>query len=283
MRVLAPAKLNVYLRVLGKRPDGYHDVNTLMIPVTLYDELHVEPQRDEINVETRGLDISREDNLAYKAARRFIDTTGINTGVHVRIVKHIPAGAGLGGGSSDAAGVLLAMNRLFKAGLNEQDLASMAADIGADCPFFIMGRPFVMVGRGDIPAREVHIEDRIFLVIVPSFSLNTVEVYSSLDHFRPGVDNYIDASIKAMDSTRPVAPEDLLVNDLEEVVFSRHPEIRDIKQELLDAGALGAIMTGSGSAVFGVFKDYDHVENALKSMGKCEGNRYLCTTIFGGG
>ena len=283
MRVLAPAKLNVYLRVLGKRTDGYHDVNTLMIPVTLYDELHVEPQRDEINVETKGLDISREANLAYKAARRFIDTTGINAGVHVRIVKHIPAGAGLGGGSSDAAGVLLAMNRLFKAGLNEQDLASMAADIGADCPFFIMRRPFVMVGRGDIPAREVHIEDRIFLVIVPSFSLNTVEVYSSLDHFRPGVDNYIDASIKAMDSTRPVAPEDLLVNDLEEVVFSRHPEIRDIKQELLDAGALGAIMTGSGSAVFGVFRDYDHVENALKSMGKCEGNRYLCTTIFGGG
>ncbi len=283
MRVLTPAKLNVYLRVLGERPDGYHDVNTLMVPVTLYDELHIEPYRDEIIVETKGLEINEEENLAFKAAQRFINSTGVSSGVHIRVVKHIPHGAGLGGGSSDAAGVLLAMNQLFKTGLSEQDLLRMAAAIGSDCPFFVMKRPCIMVGRGDVPKKEVSVEDRVFLVIVPPFTVSTAEVYSSLKSFYAYGYDYTESHTVGTDGIGTVVPEDLLVNDLEEVVFRKHTELREVKQELLEAGALGALMSGSGSAVFGVFKDYDHVEDAMKSLRKREGSRYLCTTIFGGG
>ena len=275
MKIHAPAKINLSLRVLGKRQDGYHEVQTIMIPVTLFDEIFLEQKSKGVFLKAPGCNCSAEENLAYKAARLFLDKSGKKEGVSVTLVKHIPIGAGLGGGSSDAGSVLLAMNTMFDEPFKKSELMSMARKIGADCPFFLFPRPMLMGSRGDEVLHDVNVEGRAFLLVLPAFGISTAYVYSL---FRAPLTQGVDLLKIDGGGNKKIAPERLLVNDLESVAFQLHPELTRIKQELLDVGALGALMSGSGSTVFGVFRDKEHMCTAMDKMPTQEGYSYIPTT-----
>lgn len=277
MKILAPAKINISLKVLGKRPDGYHELLTLMAPVSLFDEIVIDRLEEGITVSAPGCNCVDEKNLAYRAAALFLKETGVHGGVSIRITKQIPVGAGLGGGSSDASAVLMAMNDLFQSGLSVKNLMDMAGKIGSDCPFFILGEPFLMGGRGEIPIGKVFLEKRFYLIVVPPLEISTPLVYSYLKC--PLTIGHKPFTISDIIAEKGNAPEQLLENDLEIPAFGICPEIKCIKAELFDAGALGVLMSGSGSSVFGVFKDEEHVCNAMSRIRRHEGYRYIPTTI----
>lgn len=288
MKLLAPAKLNLTLEVLGKRSDGYHELRSVMVPISLADEITLEPRENGITLETDGCNCDVEHNLAYRAARLFFDETGISGGVHIHMEKHIPVGAGLGGGSSDASTVLLGLNDLFGAGLDEKTLMELASRLGADCPFFILRRPLLMGGRGDEVLGEVSLGGCAFLLVIPPFGMSTPEVYAGLkmsltpeqDAFKIGFTK--STSDFNIDWNDAMATERWLKNDLEVAAMHMRPELKRIKQELCDAGALGTLMSGSGSTVFGVFKDPDHVCCAMRLVPRHEGYDYIPTTRLTG-
>ena len=280
MKVYAPAKLNIYLEVLYKRPDGYHELRTLMTPIALCDEIELEPLARGIELEESGSGCEVEENLAYRAARLFFETTANTRGVRIKLAKHIPTGAGLGGGSSDAAHVLMAMNALFHANLSLAVLSDMAGRLGADCPFFVHGRTAFMGERGDRVLADVQLEERSYLLVIPPIAVSTSQVYGNLkisltqarDH------STIDTIVE-----KRVAPEKILMNTLEAVAFKLHPELAAIKEDLLLSGALGALMSGSGSTVFGVYQDQEHLQRGMERLSRHEGYQYIPTTRMTGG
>jgi 4-diphosphocytidyl-2-C-methyl-D-erythritol kinase len=280
VRVLSPAKINLLLKVLGKRNDGYHELSTLMVPVSLFDALYLEQAEEGVELDAPGCGCPTSDNLVFKAADLFRHKTEIGKGIRIRIDKKIPFGAGLGGGSSNAAHTLVALNILFGTELKENQLSDMAQEIGADCPFFIHGRPAIMGGRGDILLADVLIEDRVYLLIIPPFGISTAKLFSE---YKMSLTNSKHV-FKIEDITKEsVAPERYLFNELEDSAFELHPELKTVKVDLIRAGALGALMSGSGSAVFGVFEDAGHLEHAMIKLRKREGYKYIPTTRTLGG
>lgn len=281
MKILAPAKINLFLKILGKREDGYHELLTLMAPVNLFDDINLTRKELGISLKAPGSGCGEKQNLAYKAAALFLEETGCRGGISIGIVKRIPVGAGLGGGSSDAASVLMGMNRLFQTGLSNHDLMAIAGKIGSDCPFFILGEPHLMGGRGEVPIRKVTIEQRFYLIVVPPLEISTALVYSHLKC--PLTHGHKPFTIYEISFEKGNAPEQLLVNDLESPAFGICPEIKTIKEELLDAGALGVLMSGSGSSVFGIFESEEHICIGMSRIRRHEGYRYIPTTSLTGG
>ncbi len=279
MKIQAPAKINIYLKVLGRRADGYHELRTIMVPLGLFDEISIEPAGQGIMLDAPGCNCASENNLVHKAARLFLASTGVRSGVSIRVRKQIPVGAGLGGGSSDAASVLAGLNDLFRTGLGPRDLMAMAGNLGADCPFFILGRPSLMGARGDEVLRDIRLEDREYLLVIPPIALSTAQVYAELKSPLTTVTDRLK-----IDSVGrfTIAPEQWLVNDLEAAAFGICPELKLVKAELLEAGALGALMTGSGSSVFGVFKDRDHLCNGISRLRRRDGYSYIPTARLTG-
>ncbi len=279
MKILAPAKINIYLEVVGKRPDGYHELRTIMVPLGFGDEIFIEASPSRITLDAPGCACPDEDNLAYRAARLFLDRTGIPKGVSIRVVKRIPVGAGLGGGSSDASSVLLGMNGLYGAGLGVQELAVLAGDLGADCPFFLYQKPMLMGSRGDAPISEVVLADRAYLIVIPPLHISTAAIFSKFtlpltrDEDRIKIEKTKDHCIE---------PEDWVRNDLESVACNIYPELTRIKEELISSGALKAGMSGSGSAVFGVYESQAHLCSALSRLARHEGYNYIPTTRLTG-
>jgi 4-diphosphocytidyl-2-C-methyl-D-erythritol kinase len=280
VRVLSPAKINLLLKILGKRNDGYHELLTLMVPVSLYDTLYISQEGDDIELDAHGCGCSTKDNLVFKAADLFRRKTGIKNGIRIIIEKEVPFGAGLGGGSSNAAHTLVALDRMFNTGIKENILSEMAGQIGADCPFFIHGKPAIMGGRGDSLLADVIIEERVYLVAIPPFGISTASIFSE---YKMSLTNTKDV-FKIEDVTKnSVAPEKYLLNELEVSAFALHPELKTVKEDLIRAGALGALMSGSGSTVFGVFEDARHLEHAMIKLKKREGYKYIPTTRTLGG
>lgn len=279
MKVLAPAKINIYLRVLGKRPDNYHELSTIMVPISLADEISLGKTSSGITLSAPGSGCPAEQNLAFRAAKLFFETTGISGGVSMEIVKNIPVGAGLGGGSSDASGVLYALNQLYAAGLGMDELASLAGKLGADCPFFIFRKAMLMGSRGDVPLEEVFLEDRGFLIVIPPVSISTSEVYSKYSAPLTLEDDRIKIYWQ---KNVYIAPELWVLNDLESVVLDIYPELTNIKKDLIGAGALNAGMSGSGSAFFGIFESDAQLNGALGRLNRREGYRYIPTTRLTG-
>ncbi len=248
-----PAKVNLYLRIVRRRKDGYHELVTLMQPVELFDELVLTLEGEGIRLQCQGMDLPQgEENIAWKAARLFQRKTGEPRGVEIRLYKRIPVGAGLGGGSSDAAGVLKGLNALLGNPVPEDTLHKWALSLGADVPFFISARPAVATGIGEILHRiEIHPE-LYYVVAFPGWSVSTRWVYGNLDL---GLTNRskqfrIPYLIKKAEDIIG-----LLHNDLETVTARRFPWVSGTKSRLIDHGALGALMSGSGPTVFGVFAD----------------------------
>lgn len=248
----APAKINLWLEVIRKREDGYHDLSSLMLPVRIHDDVDVEVgEGAEIHLECEPDDLPCDgSNLAYRAAERFLAASSQSADIRIRLRKRIPVGAGMGGGSSDAAAVLLALNELLPGKLSERELEAVALGLGADVPFFLEGRPALATGVGEHlePVSGVPAYPLVF--IKPGVEVSTALVYRNLRLTRG------ESRIKLrafMD--RPWDLKRVLENDLEAVTIGFHPEVGEIKQWLLDHGALGALMSGSGPTVFGVFDD----------------------------
>lgn len=265
-KFLSPAKVNLFLKVLSKRPDGYHEIFSLMQPVSLFDEVFIDIRNGEgIEVACSG-EFSvpgGRDNLAYRAAELFLEYTGIKKAIAIKIVKNIPSGAGLGGGSSNAATTLLALDSLLKTGLKEEELLELSAKIGSDVPFFILKGPAFASGRGE-RLKKAALRRLSYIIIKPDFPVSTAWAYSNLDLTKKPEDNNLTYSDEALSDMGRL--KKFLVNDLEAVTVKRHPEISAIKKKLIDAGAVGSLMSGSGSAVFGIFSGPDEAERAFQVL-----------------
>lgn len=255
------AKINLSIDVFGKREDGYHEVEMILQEVDLSDIIHIEKRKSNIEVSCSATYLPIDNrNIAYKAAQVFFKYTGITEGIGITIKKNIPVSAGLGGGSSNAAYVLIGLNKLYSTGLMIGQLEFLAAKLGSDVPFFIKGGTAVCRGRGEIV--EKIDTDTVFdiLIVKPDIAVSTKEIYDAfieeIVEKRPLTENLIEA----LQSNDSITVAKNLVNVLEEVTFRTYPEIREIKIKLLELGAINSLMSGSGSAIFGIFKNrYDAV------------------------
>jgi 4-diphosphocytidyl-2-C-methyl-D-erythritol kinase len=265
MDLRSPAKINLYLEVTGKRPDGYHTLISLLCFIGLFDSLHLVFGKNRISVACSYPNVPQDEtNLAFRAARLFLDSSRIREGVHIDIEKNIPIGAGLGGGSSNAATVLLGLNAHYGSPYSINALCQMGKRLGADVPFFIFGGPAVATGIGDKLEQFNNLISYHILLIYPSVTLSTAEVYRTLNLTLTKNKKINTNTIFKLDWRRH-APK-LLRNDLEAAASALCPEIQSAKQSLLGAGALGALMTGSGSGVFGLFKNMDQAKHANRQI-----------------
>src|SRR5215469_13297955 len=249
MQVLAPAKINLSLRVLGRRGDGFHEIETLIAPISLCDEIKIERRSGKQEIAFRCDDPSvpkGEGNLVMRAANVFLDQTKVASGISINLKKRIPHGAGLGGGSSDGASTLLALNELFETNLPREKLAKMAEMIGSDVPFFIFQSAAVCKGRGEVVSPTKLRERLPLLLVKPGFGVPTQWAYS----------RWRDSSEISGVSYRPKALDGLrFVNDLERPVFEKFLFLPQLKMWLLKQPEVGtALMSGSGSTVFAVIR-----------------------------
>lgn len=246
------AKINLGLFIKGRRPDGYHELETLLVPYPrLADTLWIEQKGTDCSLEVVGIELDGNpaDNLCVKAYHALREIAPGLPGVHIKLLKEIPAGAGLGGGSSDAAQVLRGLNQLYGLGLSTEELSPIAARLGADVPFFLHDAPMLATGTGTalrpFPLRIAG-EIRVFPQPIHS---STVAAYKSLDASTLSADRDLSVVLKQPLSEWPAK----LINDLEKPVFERYPQLARIKEQLYTEGAKYAAMSGSGSAMFGIF------------------------------
>jgi 4-diphosphocytidyl-2-C-methyl-D-erythritol kinase len=248
MQVLAPAKINLSLRVLRKRADGFHEIETLIAPISLCDKIEIAKQNRWIDFACDDPTIpGGDDNLVVRAAKLFFERTNIKSGVSIRLAKKIPHGAGLGGGSSDAAATLRGLDDLFKTKLAREELAKIAAEIGSDVPFFLFESPAVCKGRGEIVEPTKLKTKWSILLLKPSFGVPTAWAYSRWEESKeiPGV-SYAAQTLDGQ----------TLVNDLERTVFEKFVFLAQLKSWLLKQSEVSAaLMSGSGSTVFAVLTD----------------------------
>ena len=281
LRLKAPAKINLCLHVTGRRADGYHELVSLMCPLALYDSLPLTPATAGITVACSHPEVPADaSNLAARAARLFFETVPKKTaapltGLTIVIDKHIPVGAGLGGGSSDAAAVLKALNRIWEQPFSDSGLLEMGARIGADVPFFIQGGPALATGIGDRLEPFDRIAPWTALLVYPNAAVSTAWVYKNLN-LRLTKDEKELRKFHFEDRFFDVAEH--LVNDLEAVTAKAFPVINEIKRLLLAHGAAGAMMSGSGSTVFGLFETPERANSAYSAL--CNNQRSQNWTLY---
>jgi len=253
LKITARAKINLTLDVLGTLPDGYHEVRTVMQLLDLCDILEISSGISGITLssDSKKIPIGPE-NLVYRAAQLLLARTGLEKRAHINIIKRIPVAAGLGGGSSNAAAALWGLNRFWELGFTPEELMEMGAEIGADVPFFMTAGTALGSGRGDKLTPLPSPPPMGVLLVKPHFGVSTAQVYKLFDKLPGETKLRTDSMIQALEKRDANAIAAHLGNDLEPVTASLHPEIREIKRELVDAGALGAEMSGSGPTVFGL-------------------------------
>lgn len=272
VRVWAPAKVNLFLQILRRLPSGYHEIRSLMIPVTLADEIYLTVMNSrtgdvEIQCDDSSIPIDHE-NLAHKACY-VLRSAGFNIGslsIHIR--KKIPVGAGLGGGSSDAAAVMKGIDYLSRSGVSREELCSLGLKIGADVPFFFMEQACLVSGIGDA-LETVNMFHEMWLVIgFPGFAVSTKRVYDALDSELTNAKAQVNMPISLEGEVRQEGGNWFLINDLEAPVFLWYPFLKEFCKELKALGALEAKMTGSGSSIFGVFKERAVADAAMSTIQK---------------
>ena len=276
----ALAKINLGLDVLGRRENGYHDVRMIMQSIFLYDEVRIEKKEAagiEVETNLKFLPVG-EDNIAYKAAKLLIDEFGIGEGVRITLRKHIPVAAGLAGGSSNAAAVLFGMNRIFRLGLSQKDLMERGVKLGADVPYCIMRGTVLAEGIGEELKRLPAMPKCTVLIAKPPISVSTKTVYEALDSKEITEHPDIDGIIKGLELGNLKMIADSMGNVLEKVTVPMHPEIEEIKQEMKEAGALGAMMSGSGPTVFGLFESRVAARAAQRNIREKELTRQVYVT-----
>jgi len=252
------AKVNLGLRIVGKRSDGYHDVETILQTIDLSDEIEIDETSAGIEVvcDTPGVPEGHE-NLAFAAAKMTLEAADSTRGVRIKIDKKIPSGGGLGGASSNAAATIKGLNRLFDLGLDEKKMCGIARILGSDVPFFIRGGTALATGRGD-RLQRMDVKKQLNLVVVfPGFPISTGWAYQKANSglTRPDFDIKILASALERGDLSTLCKR--LYNSFEEVVFGHYPDLFDMKKMMLQLGALGALLSGSGSCVFCVVEGRD--------------------------
>ncbi len=257
IKLKALGKINLGLDVLGRRPNGYHDVRMVMQTVYLYDQILLEKtDKEGISLETNLFYLPvNENNLAYRAAKMLIDEFAIKEGVHISLEKHIPVAAGMAGGSSNAAAVLYGMNRLFQLGLTDQELMDRGVQLGADVPYCIMRGTVLAEGIGEkltpLPAMpKCHV-----LLAKPPISVSTQKVYEKLDAQEVTKHPDIDGILLGLQTGDLKKITSSMGNVLENVTITEYPQIESIKDVMKEEGALNAMMSGSGPTVFGIYDD----------------------------
>ena len=268
-----PAKINLGLHIHKKREDGFHELETLFQMVAWFDEMEMEgaPEKVELFCDAPGIP-NDESNLVIKAARLLQNNfPGKCDGVKIKLQKNIPSGAGLGGGSGNAAGALLALNILWNLKIPRDDLISMASELGSDVPFFLMSPCAIGTGKGEILQPVENPISFYILMIYPGFPISTPWVYGNLKLKLTKSENNISILKNFLMRSEFAQLGAALYNDLEPVVFKRYPEILRIKNELLSSGAGGALLSGSGSTVFGIF---DNPEISKKALARFTGGKY---------
>jgi 4-diphosphocytidyl-2-C-methyl-D-erythritol kinase len=264
----SPAKINLRLEILRKRADGYHDIQTIFQKISLSDEITLK------STSQKGIKVFVDDpsipsdskNLAYKAASLLMQDQNLSFGLSIHIKKKIPAGAGLGGGSSNAATTLQGLNRLLKLNLQNDYLQQISRPLGADVPFFLSGFSTAhATGIGEKLKPLNLLIKPWFIIIFPNFSISTKWAYSAYSKYKLLTKN--QKNIKVIKFTGDIENiVTLLLNDFESVVIPRYPEINTIKKNLIKAGAAGSLLSGSGSSVFGVFSTRDESDKALSMI-----------------
>jgi 4-diphosphocytidyl-2-C-methyl-D-erythritol kinase len=276
------AKINWSLRILGKRRDGYHEVATVLQSISLCDELVFELREDQeirVTCDDPAIPVD-ETNLIVRAGRALSERHGAD----IKLVKRIPAKGGLGGGSSNAAVTLVALNAVWQLGLGESDLRQIGSGLGADVPFFLIGGTALATGTGTELRAIADVAKTWLLVVTPNASVSTATAYKMLN--APSLTTFESLSILASSFTEPFSGDSSqwrLHNDFEGVIFEMEPEIRRAKLALLEAGARNALLAGSGSSVFGIFTDEAERDQALGNL-RCEtGWRvFACHTLSSG-
>lgn len=267
----AHAKINVFLRVLGAREDGYHDLESLVVPISLADTVTVRDD-EALRVDVRGAEKLTGDvpagglNLALVAALAIGDACPHAGGARIVIEKRIPVAAGLGGGSADAAGTLLALNELWGCELDLGTLAELAERLGSDVPAMLVHGPVLMSGRGELVARA-EVAPFWWVLVHFDFGVRSPDAYRWWDRLGVGPGPDPGPLLAAAAGGDPETLGPLLFNDLEPAVFARHPRVAEAKERLLAAGAPGAVMCGSGSSVVGLARDEAHARALAEGIG----------------
>jgi len=269
--VFAPAKVNLVLRVLDRRADGFHNLWSLMQTVLLEDEIAIRLDQDHAGIRLRCDDPSLsvdQTNLVYRAAEAMLRRSDRTIGVDIALTKRIPMGAGLGGGSSDAAATIAGLNRLLGLGWAAEDMAELGQTLGSDVPFFFFAPAAVVMGRGEQVSPVTISGSRWAVLVNPGFSVETKWAYQELSSGRTQV-RELSAVHEALGQEQRLAWEPVLEaaeNDFEHPVFRAHPGLHAIKQDLLDSGADAALLSGSGATVFGLFRDEGKARRAASGF-----------------
>ena len=268
MKIEAPSKINLALDVTGRRPDGYHLVRMVMQSLRLCDTVTVEKNTAPgIHLSSDRRDLPTDDgNLAWRAAALLMDEFGIDSGIDIYIEKRIPVAAGMAGGSTDAAAVLRSVNRIFSLGLSAEDLRERGLTLGADVPFCLMGGTVLAEGIGEMLTPLPPLPDCRILIGKPKAGISTGFVYRHLDE--EGVRRHpdIDGMVRAVREGSLPGVISKMSNVLEQVTETACPEVRKIKKRMLEDGAKGVLMTGSGPTVFGIYTDEKTARRALEKL-----------------
>lgn len=264
LKIKSPGKINLRLDVMGKRSDGYHELRMINSAVSIYDDI-------ELEVIDRGIEVITEndplvppgiDNIVYGAAKEILAYSNKNVGIRVRINKKIPTAAGMGGGSSNAASVIMGLNQMLKIDLSKDKLMKIGLRFGADIPFFMYGSPAIATGVGESLVKVKKLPKIPFVIVHPNVPVSTKSVY---EKYRPNGHGNHQEELPLEFATKKTVVR-YLNNDLESVTCKQYPIVNEIKNLLIRSGALGAQMTGSGPSVFGIFSDKLEAEKAQKKL-----------------
>lgn len=261
------AKINLTLDVLKKRADNYHDVEMIMQTVSLYDLVLVDKMKSGITISTNLRFLPNNDkNIAYMAAKKFFDYTGLNAGCKIMIHKNIPVAAGLAGGSGNAAAVLCSLNLLYNTALSVDELCSIGLQLGADVPYCILGGTYLAEGIGEKLTPLPDMADCTILMVKPSINISTASIYDAIDNEEISSRPDTQAMICALENRDINMIAANLSNVMGVITGKLHPIVRGIRKKMLLNGALGAQMSGSGPTVFGIFPDYETAKKAHDSF-----------------
>ena len=265
----SPAKVNLRLEILKKREDGYHELRTILQKISLHDRLHFSLKKEKgvsITTDHPKLPVGK-DNLVFRAAQSVLKVSGYKGGIHIEIEKRIPLGAGLGGGSSNAATALKALNQLLKMDLSKRELMGMGLEIGADVPFFFLEGAAIGLGIGEqLKKKELPI--LWYVLIYPNFEVSTRWAYQNFVLTNQRIHFNLHKFLET-----PEGISRILLNHLEKVVSKKYPQIDVMKKILFSAGALGSLMTGSGPTVFGIFPEEKGATEAYERVKKLVGRK----------
>ena len=282
MIVKAPAKINLYLEIINKRQDGYHNIESVMHTISLFDILEfseIKENKIELICDNSVLSLNDKKNLVYRAVEKFKEHYNINKGIKIKLTKNIPMGAGLGGGSSDAAATLLALNKIWKVNDNIKNLEKLGSKMGADVPFFMSGGVAKISGIGDIVEKINTKLSFDFILVKPNFGVSTPYAYSKIKfpltnpHKISKIINSLKSNMFDFESAK-----DLFFNRFEDFIFDEYQEIKQIREVLEDLGC-ASLMSGSGATVFGLVHDRESIDFILNELKKCGWNVWVASSF----